>query len=114
MFDCFWRLFIYLRTSRYFHNQVEMYFFLNPYSSYFWMSPNILLFTIQALTHLSLHGLKSRLSAEMLSVFDVGVRYQMYHAFALIAAAWMQSKWPSSLVKTGGWLFVIGTITGRP
>ena len=56
------------------------------------------------------HGLKSRLSAEMLSVFEVGVRYQMYHAFALIAAAWMQSKWPSSLVKTGGWLFVIGTV----
>ena len=56
------------------------------------------------------HGLKSQLSAEMLSVFEVGVRYQMYHAFALIAAAWMQSKWPSSLVKTGGWLFVIGTV----
>jgi uncharacterized membrane protein YgdD (TMEM256/DUF423 family) len=56
------------------------------------------------------HGLKSRLSAEMLSVFEVAVRYQMYHAFALIAAAWMQSKWPSSLVTAGGWLFVIGTV----
>lgn len=56
------------------------------------------------------HGLKSHLSAEMLSVFEVGVRYQMYHAFALIAAAWAQSKWPSALVMTGGWLFVVGTI----
>ena len=56
------------------------------------------------------HGLKSRLSAEMLSVFEVGVRYQMYHAFALIAAAWMQSKWPSPLITSGGWLFVIGTV----
>jgi uncharacterized membrane protein YgdD (TMEM256/DUF423 family) len=56
------------------------------------------------------HGLKSRISAEMLSIFEVGVRYQMYHAFALIAAAWVQSKWPSSLVKSGGCLFVIGTI----
>lgn len=56
------------------------------------------------------HGLKSHLSAEMLSVFEVGVRYQMYHAFALIAAAWAQAKWPSVLVTTGGWLFVVGTI----
>lgn len=56
------------------------------------------------------HGLKPRLSAEMLAVFEVAVRYQMYHAFALIAAAWIQSKWPSSLVTAGGWLFVVGTV----
>ena len=56
------------------------------------------------------HGLKSRMSTEMLSVFEVGVRYQMYHAFALIIAAWVQAKWPSSLVTTGGWFFAIGTI----
>ncbi|MHB8772923.1 MAG: DUF423 domain-containing protein [Syntrophales bacterium] len=56
------------------------------------------------------HGLRSRVSAEMLSVFEVGVRYQMYHAFALIAAAWARAKWPSPLVTIGGWCFVIGTI----
>ncbi|MRR33863.1 DUF423 domain-containing protein [bacterium] len=49
------------------------------------------------------HGLKSHLSDELLSVFEVGVRYQMYHAFALIAVAWAQAKWPSVLVTTGGW-----------
>jgi uncharacterized membrane protein YgdD (TMEM256/DUF423 family) len=56
------------------------------------------------------HGLKSRLSPDRLSVFEVGVRYQMYHAFALIAAAWMQAKWPSLLVTAGGWFFVSGTV----
>jgi uncharacterized membrane protein YgdD (TMEM256/DUF423 family) len=56
------------------------------------------------------HGLKTQLSAEMLSVFEIGVRYQMYHAFALIATAWAQAKWPSSIVATGGWFFAIGTI----
>ena len=56
------------------------------------------------------HGLKAQLSPEMLSVFEVGVRYQMYHAFALIAMAWAQAKWPSSIVATGGWFFVVGTI----
>jgi uncharacterized membrane protein YgdD (TMEM256/DUF423 family) len=56
------------------------------------------------------HGLKSRISAEMLSVFEVGVRYQMYHAFALFAAAFLHAKWPSLIVTIGGWCFIIGTI----
>ena len=56
------------------------------------------------------HGLEDRLNADMLSVFEIGVRYQMYHAFGLLAAAWAYSKWPSKLVSTGGWLFVIGTV----
>ena len=56
------------------------------------------------------HGLKDRLSADMLATFEVGVRYQMYHAFALIAAAWAQARWPGSLATTAGWLFVAGTI----
>ena len=55
------------------------------------------------------HALKSRISAELLSVFEVGVRYQMYHAFALIMAAYLQAKWPSLLVVLGGWSFIIGT-----
>ena len=56
------------------------------------------------------HGLKDRLGAEMLAVYEVGVRYQMYHAFALIAAAWAQTRWPGSLTSASGWLFVAGTI----
>jgi len=56
------------------------------------------------------HGLKDRLSADMLAVFEVGARYQMYHAFALIAAAWAVSRWPGALATTSGWLFVAGTI----
>ena len=30
------------------------------------------------------HILKHKMSVEMLNVFEVGVRYQMYHAFGLI------------------------------
>lgn len=56
------------------------------------------------------HGLKGRISIEMLSVFEVGVRYQMYHAFALLIVAWALTKWPSAFVNAGGILFVIGTI----
>jgi uncharacterized membrane protein YgdD (TMEM256/DUF423 family) len=56
------------------------------------------------------HVLKGRLSAEMLAVFEVGARYQMYHAFGLIAAAWAQARWPSRLAVGGGWCFVVGTV----
>jgi uncharacterized membrane protein YgdD (TMEM256/DUF423 family) len=56
------------------------------------------------------HGLKNSLSGEMLAIFETGVRYQMYHAFALLAVAWAYSRFPGSLVTNAGWLFIIGTI----
>jgi len=56
------------------------------------------------------HALKTRLDAEMLAVFEVGVRYQMYHAFALLAVGWAQTRWPGTMVTASGWLFVGGTL----
>ena len=34
------------------------------------------------------HALKSRVTEDLLAVFEIGVRYQMYHALALFAVAW--------------------------
>jgi uncharacterized membrane protein YgdD (TMEM256/DUF423 family) len=56
------------------------------------------------------HGLKSRLDADMLTVFETAVRYQMYHAFALIAVSWAYTRWPSTVMVASGWLFVVGTL----
>lgn len=56
------------------------------------------------------HGLKGRLTTDMLNAFEVGVRYQMYHALALLAVAWALSRWPRAEVTVAGWLFVAGTI----
>jgi uncharacterized membrane protein YgdD (TMEM256/DUF423 family) len=56
------------------------------------------------------HGLRDRLDADMLAIFEVGVRYQMYHAFALVVAAWAASRWPGALVTAGGWCFVVGIL----
>ena len=56
------------------------------------------------------HGLKSRLSEELLAIFETGVRYQMYHAFALFAAAWAHTRWPGTLATASGWLFLAGTL----
>ena len=56
------------------------------------------------------HGLKSRLDANLLATFEIGVRYQMYHALALLAVAWACTRWPGTLVTTAGWLFIAGIV----
>jgi uncharacterized membrane protein YgdD (TMEM256/DUF423 family) len=63
-----------------------------------------------ALGAFAAHGLKARLAPEMLAVFETGVRYQMYHAFALLAAGWALSRWPGAVIQAGGWLFLAGTL----
>jgi uncharacterized membrane protein YgdD (TMEM256/DUF423 family) len=56
------------------------------------------------------HGLKARLDADMLAVFETGARYQMYHAFALFVVAWAYTKWPGTLIAAAGWCFIAGTV----
>jgi uncharacterized membrane protein YgdD (TMEM256/DUF423 family) len=56
------------------------------------------------------HALRERLAPDMLSVFEVGARYHMYHALALLAAAWAAGRWPGGAAVTAGWLFVAGTL----
>ena len=56
------------------------------------------------------HGLKARLSPDLLAVFEVAVRYQMFHALGLLACAWAVGKWPGTLTTAAGWLFVAGTV----
>ena len=56
------------------------------------------------------HGLRGRLGPDMLNVFETGVRYQMYHALALLAVAWASARWPGSATSGAGWCFVVGTI----
>lgn len=77
---------------------------------FFFIASSISAFLGVALGAFAAHGLKSRLSAEMLQIFEVGVRYQMYHALALLAAAWASSRWPGMSVTAAGWLFLAGTV----
>ena len=56
------------------------------------------------------HALRARLSPDLLAVFETGARYQMYHAIALLAVAWMLSRWPGPWPGRAGWLFLAGTV----
>ena len=67
-------------------------------------------FLAVALGAFGAHGLKHRLAPEMLAVFETGVRYQMYHALALLAVGWACTRWPGTVVTASGWLFVAGTV----
>ena len=54
------------------------------------------------------HGLKSRMAPDMAGAFETAIRYQMYHAFALFAAAWGWSRWRHRALSVAGFLFIIG------
>jgi uncharacterized membrane protein YgdD (TMEM256/DUF423 family) len=56
------------------------------------------------------HGLRGRLSPEMLAIFETGVRYQMYHALALLVTAAVMARMGGWLVVTAGWCFTAGIL----
>jgi uncharacterized membrane protein YgdD (TMEM256/DUF423 family) len=56
------------------------------------------------------HGLKARVSAEMLAVFETGARYQAYHALGILAAAWAGSQFGGKLPAYAAVCFTAGIV----
>jgi len=57
------------------------------------------------------HALKKRLPDDRLESFEIGVRYQMYHALALLGASFATVNWSFSIFPVlAGWLFILGTL----
>lgn len=56
------------------------------------------------------HALKQVLAADQLQIFETGVRYQMYHAFALLVAGILFSSFPFTQVKLASLFFIIGIV----
>lgn len=56
------------------------------------------------------HALKNRLSPAMFDVFETGIRYQMYHSFALFVVAWAASHWQTLDFSSAGWCFASGIL----
>lgn len=57
------------------------------------------------------HGLQKQTSDEnILHGFQTAVQYQMYHALALIATAFIYEKFPDTFVKWAGNFFITGII----
>ena len=57
------------------------------------------------------HGLRDRLATDLLEVFEIAVRYQMYHALALVGVALAMGRiGPSSTLIWAGWFFLAGIL----
>jgi uncharacterized membrane protein YgdD (TMEM256/DUF423 family) len=57
------------------------------------------------------HALEDRLTSDALSTYETAVRYQMFHALALLAVAYAVTRWPdANLPLIAGWLFVAGIV----
>jgi uncharacterized membrane protein YgdD (TMEM256/DUF423 family) len=76
----------------------------------FFLIGSLSAFLAVALGAFGAHGLRNRLSPEMLETFQVGVRYHMLHALALLAVAWASTRWEGTPVILAGWLFLAGTL----
>ena len=77
---------------------------------FFFVSGAIAAFVGVALGAFGAHSLKTKLSPDMLAIFEVGVRYQMYHALGLLAVAWAITRWPEANLNAAGWAFIVGII----
>ena len=56
------------------------------------------------------HKLKEILEASLLQTFETAVKYQMYHALALLAVGIIFKDFSSKQLVWSGWSFIVGTI----
>ena len=58
------------------------------------------------------HALQERLAERALEVFGTGIRYQMYHALALLAVGVMlgTAKQAVPWLNAAGWAFILGIV----
>lgn len=55
------------------------------------------------------HGLKSRLTEDMMDIFETGVQYHFYHALGLLIIGLLAHYLPdSALLEWSGWLMIFG------
>lgn len=57
------------------------------------------------------HGLKSKLTPDLLAVYHTGVEYHLYHALGLILLGILIHQFPQMAgLRTGGWLLLAGIV----
>jgi uncharacterized membrane protein YgdD (TMEM256/DUF423 family) len=56
------------------------------------------------------HALKKIVSADVVSVFQTGVQYQMYHTLALLVVAIVYERLPNKWIKWAGYFFSFGIL----
>ncbi|MGI9287649.1 MAG: DUF423 domain-containing protein [Pseudomonadales bacterium] len=80
-------------------------------AKFYLLAGGVLGFLAVAFGAFGAHGLKSRLTTDMLAVFQTGVTYHMSHALALLLTAALMLHWPQSAgLKWSAACFLMGVI----
>lgn len=80
-------------------------------AKFYLLTGGVLGFLAVALGAFGAHALKSRLTTDMLAVFQTGVTYHMSHAVALLLTAVLMLHWPQSVgLKWSAACFLVGVI----
>lgn len=56
------------------------------------------------------HALRARLTPDLLTIFETGARYHMYHSLGLIAIGLLSQVRPSPLLNNAGWAMTVGIL----
>jgi len=56
------------------------------------------------------HALRARLAPDLLTIFETGARYHMYHSLGLIAIGLLMQLRPSPLLNGAGWAMLVGIL----
>jgi uncharacterized membrane protein YgdD (TMEM256/DUF423 family) len=56
------------------------------------------------------HGLRDRLTPDLLAVYETGVRYHLVHALGLFVAAWLAGEDETRTARIAGLLLVVGIL----
>ena len=59
---------------------------------------------------LGVHALRDVLDTKALNIFETGVRFQMYHALALLGVGLLAGRWTTGFVTLSGILFTTGIV----
>jgi uncharacterized membrane protein YgdD (TMEM256/DUF423 family) len=56
------------------------------------------------------HALKARLTPDLLTLFETGARYHMYHALGLVAVGLLAAQRPGPQLEGAGWAMLVGIV----
>lgn len=79
-------------------------------SRVFWVLGSLFAFLAVAAGAFGAHALREIVPQSLLSIFETGARYQMYHALALLAVAWAAERRPGRAIHAAGWFFTVGIL----
>jgi len=57
------------------------------------------------------HGLKQKISVDLMAAYQTGVQYHFYHTLALLAVGILLQQFPQSMAfKVSGWMLLLGMV----